>query len=266
MKHVFALALLAAGCASAPPDPAKEASGAAEAAPEREDEGTADAELERLAFLVGTWVGEAEGVPFYEEVRRASGGGFAYRTFAWCNGDTTETELTHLRRGPGGAVELKGDGVTWTATTVEDGRLVLENPDLPFSQRIVFSEAGDGWTAEMSTDGRVTRYAMARAKPVGEGRPRVPVPDGRYEGGAVLDGVEATAAIVVEGGEVFATTPGGAERVAVEGQCYDPPHLRFAVPNGGEGMTFSGVVAGDSVRGALRVERRRGTLRLARAR
>lgn len=257
MYRLLALALLAAGCTAGPAGPRLPPAPAGDA-------------FARLGWLLGTWAGEVDGVPFYEEWSRASDSLFVHRTFAWCGGDTTGTNsaLSYLRREAGGRIVLQGDGLTWTATEAGDGRLVLENPDAANTQRIRYARAAGGdLTEELEANGATLRFDLEARPPVAEGRPREAPPDGRYVGRALVEGEELTDGVIFEGGRGFAYTPERGERTPLEEVCYDPPHLRFAVREAtGREVHFRGAVRGDAIDGAIHVGGRTFPVRFERAR
>ena len=226
-----------------------------------------DSPLDRAGWLVGTWRGSADGAPFYEEWTHEGDSALVNRTYGWCGADTAGTDVTPLRLRPGGALTFGERGPVWTATAVEPGRLVLESPAAPYSQRIVHTRSPEGhWIADLYTNGALTRYRLRPDEPVAarKGRAAPAPPSGTYRGTLALGGRTVPLALRLAGGDVFGIRPDGGEAAAVD-VCTDGPHLRFRLPDGPNVLDVQATVAGDSLTGRVRAGAARGSFRLVRA-
>lgn len=116
-------------------------------------------ELQKVHWLKGTWQQQSAKGILTESWQQLDDSTFVGRSFFVSNGDTVSSETIRLEQRneklyyiPVVADQNEGQPVVFTKTTQEDSRIIFENPEHDFPQKIEYSfQKPDSLIAEVSS-------------------------------------------------------------------------------------------------------------------
>ena len=119
-----------------------------------------------LRWLEGSWVGDYNGNPFYEDWNFSNDSLMINRNYSIENGDTTVNDMSSIHvqdhkvyysNNP----EEGKEKISWALTKHTDTSMQFENPKAPYSQTMIFEKTPEGkWKATLITKGEETIYLL----------------------------------------------------------------------------------------------------------
>lgn len=231
---------------------------------------TAPPDLKQLDWLVGAWRGQAGGANFYESWERVSATELSNINYSVCNGAAVITERSAVRL-TGNQITMGGDKHQWRLTRLASNEAVFENPDISFAQKIThrLTPAGQ-WHARIEHQNGVLEYTLTRIAPLAELTKQKPqFLSGRFTGTVTVpDKTDRLIAdFSVQDGQprLLVSAPDRQIKdVPALRLCYDPPQLKFALPDGAQEVEFVAEIRGDEISGKASTDKMPITLRLRR--
>ena len=110
----------------------------------------------QLSWLLGTWEGEANGQPFYEQWVKEGETAFANANFSLCNGDTLVNSRSRIELRNGKIAYTSGE-LTWELTEISNTSCIFENTR--YHEKFIFSISGNGdWIADLNYSNSSVKY------------------------------------------------------------------------------------------------------------
>jgi dienelactone hydrolase len=212
-------------------------------------------DFKKMDWLIGTWKGETNGQPFYENWIKLSDTEFDNMNYSICNGDTI--------RGGHSRIEIVNGKITYTSGSqfwglkeLTDSVIVFENTQ--YGEKFTFTKTAKGeWRAHLQYPRNQIEYILSKSISISELLATKPSPiTGYYEGYIEYSGKKLFTAIHFEykNGRQTATTSTPASlqlNMPFAEVCYSPPFLKLRLRDGTQILELNAKFEGTTIVGNL---------------
>jgi pimeloyl-ACP methyl ester carboxylesterase len=216
------------------------------------------ADFTKMDWLIGTWKGETNGFPFYENWVKLSDTEFDNANYTICNGDTVRGGHSKIEIRNGFIAYTSGN-LTWNLKELTDSMLVFENQER--GERFTFTRTEEGeWKADLKYRRNQVQYLLQRTESLSallQDKP-APITD-YYEGYLEFMNKRLFTSIHFQDNQgvqtAWASTPGNLQlNMPFREVCYAPPFLKLSIRDGTQNLELTGQFKGDEFVGKLNGE------------
>ena len=213
------------------------------------------ADFKKMEWLIGTWKGEANGQPFYENWKKVSDTGFDNVNFSFCNSDTVTDGQSKIEIRNGKIAYTNGNS-TLELKELNDSLIIFENSQR--GEKFTFVKTLNGeWKAHLQYPAGSVVYLLSKTSSIAELLKNKPSPIiGYYQGYIEFSGKKLYTAINFEykNGIQTATTstPDNLQlEMPLREVCYDPPFLKMSMRDGTQNLILNAQLNNDEIVGSL---------------
>lgn len=213
------------------------------------------ADFKKMEWLIGTWKGESNGQPFYENWIKVSDNEFDNVNYSICNGDTV--------RGGHSKIGIRNGKITYTGGNsslelreLNDSLIIFENSKQ--AEKFTFTKTLDGkWKAHLQYPSSQIEYLLSKTSAIADLLKDKPSPIiGYYEGHVEYSGKKLFTTINFEykDGKQTATasTPDNLQLdMPFNEVCYDPPFLKLSLRDGTQNLILNAQFNNDEIVGGV---------------
>lgn len=216
------------------------------------------ADFDKFSWLQGTWTGELNGQPFYENWTRVGDFEYSNINFEICNGDTVINNRSRIEI-RGGTIAYTSGELSWNLREATLNSCVFENSR--FNERFVFSNPKQGsWIAELHYPASMVTYQLRKAGDINSLlQQHFSGISGKFSGFMKFN--EQKIPFVIDfdtasgSQKAFASIPDNLQlQRPFSDICFNPPYLRLTTREGERNIDMLLKMAGDSITGILQDE------------
>lgn len=216
------------------------------------------ADFKKMEWLIGTWKGDAEGHPFYENWTKINDTEFVNINFSLCNGDTVIDGRSKIEI-RNNTIAYTSGNLIWELKSLSDKQIVFENSKK--GEKFTFTNTDKGeWNAVLEYPGTQIEYNLSKTVSITELLKNKPTPlEGKFTGQVEFDEKILSTSIhfSANNGRQVATasTPDNLELdMPFSRVCYDPPFIRLHLPDGFRILEINAKIEGDHITGKVKGE------------
>lgn len=208
-----------------------------------------------MEWLIGTWKGETNGQPFYENWVKVSETEFDNANYSICNGDTIRGGHSKIEIRNGNIV-YTSDNLVWGLKELNDSIVIFESSE--HGERFTYTKTSTGdWKANLKYPQSQVEYLLTKTVPVSELLKEKPKPvEGYYEGYIEFKNKKLFTSINFQNtnGRQTATTstPDNLQlNMPFNEACFNPPFIKLTLRDGTQYLELNGKLNGDELFGSL---------------
>ena len=213
------------------------------------------ADFKKMEWLIGTWRGDADGQPFYENWARINDTEFGNINFSLCSGDTVISRHSKIEL-RNNTIAYTSGNVIWELKSLSDKQIVFENSQK--GETFTFTNTGNGqWNAVLKYPQTQTDYTLFKTVSISELlKSRPALLEGKYAGQIEFNGKQLFTSINFseKNGKQIATasTPDNLQlNMPFQSVCYNPPFIKLNLPDGFRTLEINAKIKGDSIVGKI---------------
>jgi esterase/lipase len=211
--------------------------------------------FKKIDWLIGTWKGEADGQPFYENWKRVSTTEFENINFSLCNGDTviggrSKIEIRNNK------IAYTSGSLIWELKEINSNQVIFESTQ--HREKFTFSKTGkEEWKANLQYPNSSIEYVLARINSIDELIKNKPnIIEGNFEGFIEFNNKKRNTSIMLfsDSGIQKATTstPDVLQlNQPFQSVCYNPPYLKLALQDGTQRIELNCKIENDTIKGQI---------------
>ncbi len=211
--------------------------------------------FQKMEWLLGTWKGEAEGQPFYENWVKLSDTEFSNVNFSLCNGDTLGGGYSKVLV-QDGKIVYKSGSLVWELESINDQQVIFENSQ--YKETFTFTKTPKGeWHAHLKYANSEVEYTLQKTVDIGELTKNKPgIIEGNYSGYLEFNGKKLETSInflKLDGKQAAVTsTPDNLQlNRPFNTVCYNPPFVKLSLQDGGKTLELNAKLEGDLLSGKV---------------
>jgi dienelactone hydrolase len=212
-------------------------------------------DFKKLDWLIGTWKGETNDQPFYENWTKLSDTEFDNANYSICNGDTIRGGHSKIQF-QNGKIVFTSDNQIWELKDLNDTLAVFEN--LQRGEKFTFSQTASGsWRANLKYPKAQVEYLLSKTSSIGDLVKVKPEPIvGFYQGYIEFNGKKLFTSITFDSKSgkpiAFTSTPDNLQlNMPFNEVCYNPPFLKLRLRDGIQTLELNAKVQEDVITGKL---------------
>jgi dienelactone hydrolase len=193
-------------------------------------------DFKKMEWLIGTWKGQVNGHPFYENWTKTSETTFENINFSICNGDSVVGGRSKIEV-RNNKIAYTSDNLIWELKDLTDNQVIFENSRLGQTFTFTKKENGD-WNANLKYPSSRIEYTLSKTKSIKElfSVPFHPI-DAKYSGYLEYNGKKLFTSInfINQNGNQAATasTPDNLQlNQPFNSICVDPPFVKLTIQDG----------------------------------
>lgn len=212
-------------------------------------------DFKKMEWLIGTWKGEANGLPFYENWIKTNEKTFENVNFSICNGDTVAGESSKIEV-RNNKIAYTSNNLAWELKTLTENQVVFENNQRGETFTFTKKENGE-WNAHLKYPNTSVDYNLSKTRSIPELLSvRVQPVEGAYSGYIAFNGKKLFTSInfSIQHGRQTATvsTPDNLQlNQPFNSVCYDPPFMRLTLQDGTTLLELNAKIENDVINGKL---------------
>ncbi|NUM42312.1 MAG: dienelactone hydrolase family protein [Leptospiraceae bacterium] len=208
-----------------------------------------------MEWLIGTWKGEANGQPFYENWVKVSDTEFDNANYSICNGDTIRGGYAKIEIRNGNIV-YTSDNLVWGLKELNDSTVIFENSE--HGEKFTFTKTSKGdWKADLKYFQSQVEYLLTKTVSISELLDEKSKPiEGYYEGYIEFMNKKLFTSINLQNTNgrqtAITSTPDNLQlNMPFNEVCYNPPLIKLTLRDGTQNLELNGKLNGDEVVGSL---------------
>lgn len=213
------------------------------------------ADFKKMEWLIGTWRGESNGLPFYENWVKVSTAEFDNVNYSICNGDTIRGGHSKIEIRNGKIAYTSGH-LTWNLIELNDSLIIFENSD--HGEKFTFTNTLKGeWKANLKYPRSQVEYLLSKTTSISDLLKNKPSPIvGYYEGYVEHSGKKLSTSINFDykNGKQTATTSTPVNLqldMPFNEVCYNPPFIKLSLRDGTQNLELNAQLNKDEIVGGL---------------
>ena len=204
---------------------------------------------------MGTWKGEVDGQPFYENWTKTSETTFVNINFSICNGDSVAGGRSKIEV-RNNKIAYTSNNLTWELKTLTDNQVVFENSRRGETFTFTKTENAE-WNALLKYPNSKLEYTLSKTKSIAEllNTPFHPI-EGKFSGYIEYNGKKLFTSIdfTNQNGKQAASvsTPGNLQlNQPFNSICVNPPFIKLALQDGTRNLELNAKIEKDVITGRL---------------
>ena len=212
-------------------------------------------DFKKMEWLIGTWKGQVDGHPFYENWTKTSETTLENINFSICNGDTVVEGRSKIEV-RNNKIAYTSNNLIWELKDLTDNQVVFENSR--FGETFTFTKKENGeWNAHLKYPNSKVEYTLSRTKSISEllSAPFHPI-EGNYAGYIEYNGKKLFTSInfTNQNGKQGATasTPDNLQlNQPFNSTCVNPPFIKLTLQDGTKMLELNAKIENDVLTGKL---------------
>jgi esterase/lipase len=212
-------------------------------------------DFKKIEWLIGTWKGEADGQPFYENWRKVTDTEFENINFSLCNGDTviggrSKIEIRNNK------IAYTSGNLTWDLKELNEKQVIFESTQ--HREKFTFTKTEKNeWNAHLQYPNSSVEYVLTKTISLEDLLKIKPkIIEGNFEGYIEFNNKKLNTSINLfeENGiqKATTTTPDNLQlNQPFQSVCYNPPFLKFTLQDGTQRLELNCKLENDTIKGQI---------------
>jgi uncharacterized protein len=212
-------------------------------------------DFKKIEWLIGTWKGEADGQPFYENWKKVTDTEFENINFSLCNGDTviggrSKIEIRNNK------IAYTSGNLTWDLKELNEKEVIFESTQ--HREKFTFSKTEKNeWKANLQYPNSSVEYVLTKTISLEELLKNKPkIIEGNFGGYIEFNNKKLNTSVnlFAENGiqKATTTTPDNLQlNQPFKSVCYNPPFLKFTLQDGTQKLELNCKLESDTIKGQI---------------
>jgi esterase/lipase len=213
------------------------------------------ANFKKFEWLIGTWKGETDGQPFYENWRKVTDTEFENINFSLCNGDTVIGGHSKIEIRKNKIAYTSGN-LTWDLKELNDRQVIFESTQ--HRETFTFTNTGKNeWKVDLQYPNSSVDYVLTKTISLEDLLKIKPkIIEGNFEGYLEFNNKKLNTSVNLfpENGiqKATTTTPDNLQlNQPFQSVCYNPPFLKFTLQDGTQRLELNCKLENDTIKGQI---------------
>jgi esterase/lipase len=212
-------------------------------------------DFKKIEWLIGTWKGEGDGQPFYENWRKVTDTEFENINFSICNGDTVIIGRSKIEIRNNKIAYTSGN-LTWKLKELKEKEVIFESTQ--HREKFTFSKTEKNeWKVNLQYPNSSVEYFLTKTISLEELLKNKPkFIEENFEGYIEFNNKKLNTSVnlFAENGiqKATTTTPDNLQlNQPFQSVCYNPPFLKFTLQDGTQRLELNCKLEGDTIKGQI---------------